>query len=70
MLIFLLCMMVIVFVIDGIPLIQKKQWNRLIVFAAVIVVSCLLYFGSLAGLPLTLQVLNEALGGLGKSLFG
>ena len=60
----------LIFAVDGVPLIRKKQWAELTVLVAVLAVSCSLFIGKEAGVPAPLKLLSELLKGLGKELFG
>lgn len=63
-------LVVIIFFIDGIPLIKKKRRAELTVFWILIALSCLLLIFEDSGLPVTLKSLNEIFYDYGKSLFG
>lgn len=70
MLFLLIVLIVMLFIIDGIPLIKNKQRAELTVFFLLISLSCILVICKDTGLPVTLKSLNELFDDYGKKLFG
>lgn len=70
MTILLIILIIILFLIDGIPLIKNKKRAELTVFLVLLAFSCTILICKNAGLPVTLKSLNELLGSAGKNLFG
>lgn len=67
---FLVLMIVILFITDGIPLAKNKKRPELMVFLFLITLSVVLFVCFNAGLPITLKSLNEFFSEYGKKLFG
>lgn len=62
--------LLIIFVVDCIPLIKKKQWVELTGVLFILSVSCVLLIGKYAGLPVPIKSLSEFFSSYGKKLFG
>lgn len=69
-LIFTAILIILIFLIDGIPLIKKKQKAELTVFFLLIALSCILVIFKNTGMPITLKSLNDIFNEIGKKLFG
>lgn len=70
MTVLLILVIIIIFLIDGMPLIPKKQWAELTVLSVLLALSCFLFIGKSVGWPVTLNSLNDLLNGWGKKWFG
>ena len=70
MLFLLIFLILIIFFIDGIPLIKDNHRAELTVFLLLIALSCILLICKNTGIPVTLKSLNELFGDYGKKLFG
>ena len=68
--IFLLFAVAAIFIVNGIPLIRKKQWRDLTVSVGIMAIACVLVVGKNAGMPAPLKSLDGLFQGLGKRLFG
>jgi hypothetical protein len=66
---FILAAVLIIFLIDGIPLIKKKQWAELITWAFILILALVLFTVKDIGI-IPLKMLNELFRGAGKKLFG
>jgi hypothetical protein len=60
----------VIFLLDGIPLIKRKQWRELLVFVIILAIACYLFVGSKIGLRPPVKALSAIFGDLGKKLFG
>lgn len=70
MLIFFIIAALLIFVIDGVPLIQKKQWAEFSAVVFILAAACILLIGKDAGIPSPIKSLDELLKDYGKKLFG
>lgn len=70
MIFFLLVLVIVLFIIDGVPLIKNKQRPELTVFWVLIALSCILLICKDLGIPVALKSLNDVFGKFGKNLFG
>ena len=70
MLIFVMLAVLMIFVIDGVPLIKKKQWADLTAFVIIMAAAGILLIGKEAGVPAPIKSLNGLLEDFGKKLFG
>ncbi|MDF2632196.1 MAG: hypothetical protein K0Q85_792 [Caproiciproducens sp.] len=70
MLVLLIFLIIMLFIIEGIPLIKKKKRAELTVFLLLIALSCILLICKNTGIPVTLKSLNELFSDYGKKLFG
>lgn len=66
---FILIAAVIIFTIDGIPLIKKRRWAELTICVLVLLLACVLFIAKDAGI-VPLKLLGGLLSGIGKKLFG
>lgn len=66
----LICLIILLFIVDGIPLIKKKKRAELTVFWILVAISCILLICKDTGIPVTLKSLNEVFENYGEALFG
>lgn len=64
----ILFLVILVFALDGIKLIQKKQWKELTVFSVLLAAALLLQILSSMNLPNPVSLLNKVLSPLGKAI--
>lgn len=60
----------VVFIVDGVPLIRKKRWAELATVLFLVAAAGTLYICKYAGLPVPVKSLDALLKGLGEKLFG
>jgi hypothetical protein len=60
----------VIMLLEGIPLIKKKQSRELMVFVVLLMAACALFIGSNIGLQPPLKSLGTLFDNLGKNLFG
>lgn len=64
----ILLLIILVFALDGIRLIRKKQWNELTVFSVLLGAALLLQILNKLGLPDPVNILNKVLSPIGRAI--
>ena len=70
MLVIFTAAVLIIFLMDGVPLIKKKQWAEFMVFVLILAAAGILLVTNAAGIPAPLKSLNDLMRDTGKKLFG
>lgn len=68
MIFIILFLVILVFALDGIKMVRKKQWKELTVFTVLLTAALLLQILSSLGLPNPVYLLNKVLSPLGKAI--
>jgi len=60
---------IVVYVVDGLPLIKKKQWKELTMFGTLLGFALLAQITSDLGFPTLLSLIDKSIGSLGRAIF-
>jgi hypothetical protein len=60
---------ILIFAVDGFPLIKKKQWKELTVFGILLGFAIFAQIMSDLGFPTLLSLIDKSIGSLGRAIF-
>jgi len=69
LIIVILLVAILIFAVDGLPLIKKKQWKELTVFGILLGFALLAQIMSDLGFPTLLSLIDRSIGTLGRAVF-